>query len=321
METYRLENNFVHIEFLNYGGILTKMINKRTHQNYLLAYQDQEDYRKNPYFFGATIGRNAGRTYPPFYQDFYGERVLLDANEGQVHLHGGRYGLHQVEWKVDKLSNTTYRLFFEDTHTLYEPIKLEMLYQLENNRFTIQMKGKADEPTVCNLTNHSYFNLGGDPTIEYHRLQTAPSSLQLIDEQFVPTEEYSEMLTTEYTPFNFSEEKVVQKALKLDTPLSKICAGGIDLAYRFTNADIQEPKIRLTDRQRKNKLTIYSDQETCIIYTLNKLSDRVRLEKGNPITKYAGITFEMQRKPNYVHTTDDYLTTNYNACTIYEIGG
>ncbi|MEO1773200.1 hypothetical protein [Candidatus Enterococcus ferrettii] len=319
MKTYQLENEFVRIEFLNYGGTLTKMINKKTQQNYLLAYKNQEDYKKNPYFFGATIGRNAGRTYPPFYQNYQGAKRVLDTNEGQVHLHGGSEGLHQVEWEVEKLSDTTYRLTFEDTQSLYEPMKLELIYQLENNRFTIRMQGRAEQPTVCNLTNHSYFNLGEESTVAFHRLQTASATLQLIDEQFIPTEKYSTMLPSEYAPFNFSEEKAVQKALNLETPLSKICADGIDLAYCFTNNDDKEPKIRLTDRQRQNKLTIYSDQEACIIYTLNKLSDKVKLENGGLVEKYGGITFEMQHKPNYVHTTADYLVTDYQAYTIYEI--
>lgn len=321
MNTYQLENEDVRIEFLSYGGILTKMINKKTQKNYLLAYQNQEDYRKNPYFFGATIGRNAGRTYPPYYRDFRGDRVILDTNEGQVHLHGGRCGLHQVEWKVEKLSDSAYLLTFEDTQSLYDPMKLELIYRLENNRFTIQMIGHADKPTVCNLTNHSYFNLGEEPTIEFHRLQTAPATLQLIDKQFVPTEEYSTMLTSEYALFNFVEEGAVQKALKQESCLSKICANGIDLAYCFTDDNTREPKIRLTDRQRKNKLTIYSDQESCIIYTLNKISNETKLENGKPIEKHAGITFEMQRKPNFVHTSADYLTTDYTAYTTYEIGG
>lgn len=319
MKTYQLENELVRIEFLSYGGTLTKMINKKTEQNYLLAYKNQEDYKKNPYFLGATIGRNAGRTYPPFYQNYLGDKVLLDTNEGQVHLHGGRHGLHKVEWKVKKLSNQAYRLTFDDSQALYEPMKLELIYQLENNRFIIKMNSHADKPTVCNLTNHSYFNLGDEPTIEFHRLQTAPAILQLIDKQFVPTEAYSAMQTSEYVPFNFTEEKAIQKALNLGTPLAKICAEGIDLAYCFTNNDSQEPKIRLTDRQRTNKLTIYSNQEACVIYTLNKLSDKVKLENDTPVVKYGGITFEMQRKPNYVHTAADYLITDYDAYTIYEI--
>lgn len=49
MKKYQLENENVLIEFLSYGGILTKMVNKKTNQNYLLAYEKEEDYLTNPY--------------------------------------------------------------------------------------------------------------------------------------------------------------------------------------------------------------------------------------------------------------------------------
>lgn len=320
MKKYQLENENVLIEFLSYGGILTKMVNKKTNQNYLLAYEKEEDYLTNPYFFGATIGRNAGRTYPPFYINHQGEKVELDTNEGKVHLHGGKNGLHQVEWQVEKISPTSYLLTFEDDASLYEPMKLELVYTLKDNCFKIEMKGSANDPTICNLTNHSYFNLGQDGTIKNHFLRTAPATIQLIDEQFVPTEEYSEMLDSDYRAFDFSKEKRLKSAFLQESDLSKICASGIDLAYCFDEVDDGKPKIELSDSERKNSLKIYSDQEACVIYTLNKISVDALTSTRVTVEKFGGVTFEMQRRPNYVQTEKDYLTKDYQAWTIYEIG-
>lgn len=42
MQKFQLENDQVLVEFLNYGGILTKMINKKSGQNYILAYGDEK---------------------------------------------------------------------------------------------------------------------------------------------------------------------------------------------------------------------------------------------------------------------------------------
>ncbi|MBO1306014.1 hypothetical protein JZO70_07570 [Enterococcus sp. 669A] len=319
MESYQIENDQVLIEFLDYGGIITKMINKKTGQNYVLAYENKSDYQANPYFFGATIGRNAGRTFPPFYKNVRGQKIELDRNEGNVHLHGGKNGFHQVQWQVEQVTEDSYQLTYEDLGSPYEPMKIVLAYRLVDNNFYMYMKGQANKPTICNLTNHSYFNLGTETTVEQHLLQTAPATIQLIDEQFVPTKHYSAMDTPEYAPFDFSREKEIQAALNLNTSLSKICADGIDLAYCFTEAAEKIAKIQLTDPQRENKLTIYSDQEACILYTLNKLSDKVKLENGFMVEKYGGVTFEMQRRPNYVHTDADYLVTDYEACTIYEI--
>ena len=319
MQKFQLENEYVLVEFFDYGGILTKMVNKRTGQNYVLAYEDEQSYLDNPYFFGATIGRNAGRTFPPHYLNYAGEKVVLDTNEGQLHLHGGKNGLHQVTWQVRSIDETAFQLTYEDTKSPYEPLALKMIYRLVKNRFSIEMSALANEPTVCNLTNHSYFNLENQKTIEDHYLQTAFAEIQVIDEQFVPTGEYSAMNDPEDRLFDFSQEKQISEALVQKTNLSKICADGIDLAYCFKQKDTAKPKIILTDHHKKNQLKIYSDQEACVIYTLNKISNDLKLANGNTIERFSGITFEMQRRPNYVQTEQEYLTTNYSAITTYEM--
>ncbi|HCM86945.1 MULTISPECIES: aldose epimerase family protein [Enterococcus] len=319
MQKFQLENEYVLVEFFDYGGILTKMVNKRTGQNYVLAYEDEQSYLDNPYFFGATIGRNAGRTFPPHYLNYAGEKVVLDTNEGQLHLHGGKNGLHQVTWQVRSIDETAFQLTYEDTKSPYEPLALKMIYRLVKNRFSIEMSAIANEPTVCNLTNHSYFNLENQKTIEDHYLQTASAEIQVIDEQFVPTGEYSAMNDPEDRLFDFSQEKQISEALVQKTNLSKICTNGIDLAYCFKQKDTAKPKIILTDHHKKNQLKIYSDQEACVIYTLNKISNDLKLANGNFIERFGGITFEMQRRPNYVQTEQEYLTTNYSAITTYEM--
>ncbi|MGJ8729429.1 hypothetical protein ACRW9N_03060 [Listeria aquatica] len=323
MKTYQIENDEVRIEFIARGGCLTKMINKKTDTNYLIHYADLDEYQTNPYFLGATIGRNAGRTSPPFYTNAAGEKVELDCNEGKLHLHGGQNGLHFQEWKVERLHGSAYELNFADTASPYENMQFRLVYRLEKNRFRIEMYGKANVPTICNLTNHAFFNLNTDKTtIETHQLKTAEARLQLIDSEFVPTKGYVDFGDGEpsYAPFNFNSRAEVGKAFQLGTELSEICAGGIDLAYCFKEPDdIEMAKIELTDDTETNQLVIRSNQEACVIYTANKITAPTPINSGRHMTKYQGITFEMQRKPNYVHEAMEYLTDDYYTFTEYEI--
>lgn len=89
MKKYKLENDEVLVEFLDCGGAITKLFKKSTATNYVLAYDDERHYEDNPYFLDTTIGRVAGRTFPPRYQNHQGKPVTLDVNEGDLHLHGG----------------------------------------------------------------------------------------------------------------------------------------------------------------------------------------------------------------------------------------
>lgn len=307
------------IEFLALGGCITKMVNKKTETNYVLNYADQNNYVKNPYFFGATIGRNAGRTYPPYYLSNNGGKVKLDTNEGRVHLHGGKNGLQYQTWEVERLNDVTYRLTFHDQDSGYEPFYLQLDYRLTDNCFTIEMQGQGPECTVCNLTNHSYFNLNSDKsqTVENHTLQVSPATIQVIDSQFVPTGDYLDATDSVGKIFNFEKPKKIAHALKQPNKLSKLCADGIDLAYCFTEK--AEPQILLTSDDGRNHLAISSDQEACVIYTLNKIDQSVLINEQQSIQKYQGITFEMQRKPNYIHEEKDYLTKDYYSVTHYQI--
>ncbi|MDU6522948.1 MAG: hypothetical protein E6540_03170 [Enterococcus sp.] len=321
METFRLENESVLIEFLDLGGCITQMVNKKTDTNYVLSYQDQRLYQSNPYYFGATIGRNAGRTYPTYYMNAINMKIPLDSNEGEVHLHGGQNGLHRKLWKAKKVSDLCYRLSFKDTDSLYEPMEFWMDYRLKDNTFKIDMWGRADQPTICNLTNHSYFNLNKNKkqTIENHNLTVSPAKIQIIDDRFVPTGEYIYGANSFGKYFDFTEEKKIKSALNNGTKLSEICADGIDLAYCFSNSDFSNPKIDLTSDDGKNHLTVTTNQEACVIYTLNKIGQLIEVGQGVPVKKYQGITFEMQRKPNYVHEAEDYLTKEYHSISSYQI--
>ena len=151
-------------------------------------------------------------------------------------------------------------------------------------------------------------------TVKNHYLKIEESELQIVDDDFIPTEKYSEM-KNEYQNFDFSSEKKIIEAFNVDNDLSRKCKGGIDLAYCFKKNVITTPKIEIWSDNRKNGLRIYSNQESCVIYTLNKLIDSEK-----EFQKYQGITFEMQKRPNYIHSSPGgYLQNNYYNYIRYEI--
>ena len=89
MKVYKLENKFLKVEFISLGATVISIEKKENKTNFVLKYKDMNRYSDNLYFLGATIGRNAGRTYPCYYKDFDEEKVILKPNENDVYLHGG----------------------------------------------------------------------------------------------------------------------------------------------------------------------------------------------------------------------------------------
>src|SRR5699024_5897840 len=81
---YTLSNNTgMSVSFLNYGGIITKMITPDQNgklENIVLGYENYNDYKDNSNCFGAIIGRVAGRI-----------------DNAQFHLNGKEYNLQKNE--------------------------------------------------------------------------------------------------------------------------------------------------------------------------------------------------------------------------------
>ena len=199
-------------------------------------------------------------------------------------MHGGEDGLDSVEWNLSILEADFALLEYKDTNPDYEKSSVNVIYQLIGKNFVIRYLGNAEIPTIFNLTNHSYFNLNGNrdnSTVKNHYLKIEESELQIVDDDFIPTEKYSDM-KNKYQNFDFSDGKKI---------------------------------IEIWSDDRKNGLRIYSNQESCVIYTLNKLID-----SEEEFQKYQGITFEMQKRPNYIHSlSGDCLQTNYYNYIRYEI--
>ncbi len=317
MNTYSIENEYIKIEFLTKGATVVSFIKKETNTEYILSYKNLNRYVNNVYYFGATIGRNAGRTYPTEYTNFSGSKVKLKPNENKAYLHGGEHGLDSVEWKLSILEADFALLEYKDSNPDYEKSSVNVIYQLIGKNFVIRYLGNAEIPTIFNLTNHSYFNLNGNrdySTVKNHYLKIEESELQIVDDDFIPTEKYSDM-RNKYQNFDFSDGKKIIEAFDVDNDLSRKCKGGIDLAYCFKKNIISTPKIEIWSDDRKNGLRIYSNQESCVIYTLNKLID-----SEEEFQKYQGITFEMQKRPNFIHSlSGDCLQNNYYNYIRYEI--
>src|SRR5699024_4278708 len=100
---YTLSNDDgMSVSFLNYGGIITKMITPNRDgelENVVLGYQNIEKYKQNPNCFGAIIGRVDRRITDAFFC-LDGKKYELEANEGAHHLHGASTGFHHVIWET-----------------------------------------------------------------------------------------------------------------------------------------------------------------------------------------------------------------------------
>jgi aldose 1-epimerase len=186
------------VELIDYGAIVVSInvpdrAGKRT--NVTAGFSAIDGYLQRHPYFGATVGRFCNRIAKgKFTLD--GKTYPLAVNNGPNHLHGGEVGFDKRMWQVAEVrgENSVGLKFtyvspdgeegFPGTLTTVAEYRWD-----NNNCLTLDLQATTDKPTVLNLTNHAYFNLGGagSGTIHQHELTLACDQYLPVDENMIPT--------------------------------------------------------------------------------------------------------------------------------------
>lgn len=171
MKTYQLRN--IHgagADILDWGGTVTALYVPDRHgklTDVALGWRDPADYRQNPGYLGALIGRVANRISGGRFQldGITYQSVLNDAGNNAT-LHGG-FGYSHRMWEEREWNGSdrlTLALHSPDGDAGYPgSIDILVTYTVtENNELVLEYSAVSDSRTVFNPTNHLYFNLNGE---------------------------------------------------------------------------------------------------------------------------------------------------------------
>ena len=92
VDLIKIDNDETKIVFTNYGA---RIVSWKYHDNNIIlgnVVEADEFYFENPFNFGATIGRYAGRIANASFE-LEGQTYELEANQHPHHIHGGSKGL------------------------------------------------------------------------------------------------------------------------------------------------------------------------------------------------------------------------------------
>jgi aldose 1-epimerase len=172
VQLYTLTNdNGMVAKITNYGGTLTELwAPDRDGQlaDVVLGFDKITDYEEKSPHFGCITGRYANRIDKGRFTLDGVTYDKLAINNGDNHLHGGLKGFDKQIWDAEPFESgdaVGLKLHYlsKDGEESY-PGNLDVIvtYTLTNTgELKIDYEATTDKPTVCNLTNHSYFNLAG----------------------------------------------------------------------------------------------------------------------------------------------------------------
>lgn len=136
-------------------------------------------------YLGAVVGRYANRIAKGRFT-LNGREYALARNNGENHLHGGPTGFSTRVWAVEDLAadRVTLSLLSPDGDEGYPgALTVNVTYALEGSALRIHYRATSDQDTVCNLTNHAFFNLSGHASGD-----VLDQQVQLFAARYTPTD-------------------------------------------------------------------------------------------------------------------------------------
>ena len=214
MKKYTLDNGIIKASFLSYGAIIHELWVKDKYGIYLNVVKglsNLKEYLSDTWSRGAVIGRFAGRLENPI--QIEGEQIAIENQEG-VMLHSGSLGWNKRDWSYvenNKINCISFEYYCKEGAGGFPGnVKASVSYSLIENELFINYRATTDAPTHVNLTNHSYFNLSRESSIDTHQLQIKANQYLELKENLVPT---GKILEVSNTPFDFRSPRIIGKKL------------------------------------------------------------------------------------------------------------
>ena len=299
VKVYTLTNhNGLEVEVLSYGGIIRRLSlpdRDKQFENCVLGFDNLPDYEEKSPYFGALIGRYGNRVaHGRFLLD--GTTYTLTQNHGEHHLHGGEKGFDKAIWAVQEdITKEGAGLILTHTSPHMEEgypgtLSTQVTYRLtKQNTLTVDYIAHTDRPTVLNLTQHSYFNLSGNPQQDCldHLLEIQSDHFLAVDKNMIPN---GGKIAVQNTPFDFTTAQKIGSAIK--QPHEQLDKGnGFDHCYCFTPVADQLKKVAvLFHPQSGRKMQVYTTSPGMQLYTANHLEA--------PFVAYGAVCLETQAYPD-----------------------
>lgn len=289
---------------MTYGAILVELHapdRNGVSKDLVLGFDTLDRYLKGHPLFGSTVGRFANRIGGAQFT-LNGKTYKLAANNGKNHIHGGPKSFDKQVWKGEPFQNAK-AVGVKLSYTSVDGesgfpgnLKVTVTYSLTaDNELRIDYTASPDQDTPVNVTNHSYFNLGGADSGDVlgHELQLFADAYTPADDGLIPT---GEIAPVKGTPLDFTVPTQIGAHIK-ELPKTS----GYDHNF-VLKGDGKTPRLgaRVFEPKSGRVMEMLTTEPGVQLYTANHM--RNLPGKGGAVyNQHQGFCLETQHYPDSVN--------------------
>jgi aldose 1-epimerase len=332
-QLYTLKNaNGVEVCVTNIGGRIVSIWVPDKNGNFrdvVLGFDNIEQYIPVNTNFGAIIGRYGNRIANGKLTLSNRATYTLRQNNGKNTLHGGPRGFHTCFFNIEQPDAQNLICTYLSKN-MEEGFPGDMLvtvtYTLtDDNAIDIGYEATTNILTVCNLTNHSYFNLSGNPENQIidHLLYLNADAYTPTTEDLIPTGQIDKLAGT---PLDFSKPTTIGDRIDDTTFIAIKYGKGYDHNFVLsTKGDINNLAAKLVSPKNGITMEVYTSEPGIQIYTGNFLDGSDVGKNGTAYNYRSAICLETQHfpdSPNHPNFPSTELRPDavYKSRTIYKFG-
>lgn len=266
--------------------------------------EDPSVIYKDP-FFGMTVGRFANRIGHAQFT-LNGKKYSFEPNDNGNFLHSGPNGLWTRTWQVrHEDDGFTCSIKVKDMDDGFPgDLDLRVRFSMSaDGVFKIHYSATCSQECPLNITNHTYFNLSGDPEkpITGHLAKLNSSKIVEADGQLIPT---GKLLDVTGTTFDFRTEKTIGEGI--NDPV--LTTGGYDHAFVIDRMGDESRGFtwfaHMYDKESGRIMQAFTDLPAFQFYTGNFL------DKDQNYPKHCGFCLETSYYPDCPNQS------NFPSCNV-----
>ena len=315
-DVYELTNkNGSVLEIFTYGARITRLCvpdKNGVLGDVILGFANPEDYLGKITYYGATVGRYANRIEKGKFT-LNGKEYSLETNNGNNHLHGGNTANFDTQnFTAEILGNELVLSHTSKDGAGGYPGNLSVKVTFSFNdadELSIDYFATTDKDTLCNLTNHAYFNLGSDDTVLDHELMIKARKITAVDDELIP---HGAFMDIDATPYSFYEPKPIGQDIFSSAKYIQKCHG-YDFNYCIDKQTVGlEHCAYVVDKKSGRRMDCFTTLPGVQLYTCCHLDMQGKKKYGD----FAALCLETQGYPNSPNCPN-FPTTVLKAGEVY----